>query len=176
MWLVNDSFTQPCGYGSSSSVTSSHRPRCLSVVVMYPCSYWHLVTLAPRWFWYGLATVFQDHLASARLALGSSMALGIWGVCKSIDGGIYILNIDSCRVIITIYRVSSFVWKVEWSPQYRPPMIIGICSLLVAISLAFGKDDHLFQVWQYALRFKKKKSFALCWSEKIDEWIMRTRF
>ena len=65
-------------------------------------------------------------------------------------------TLTHARVIITIYRVSSFVWKVEWSPQYRPPMIIGICSLLVAISLAFGKDDHLFQVWQYALRFKKK--------------------
>jgi len=33
--------------------------------------------------------------------------------------------------------VSSFVWEVEWSPQYRPSMIIGICSLLVAIALAF---------------------------------------
>jgi len=33
--------------------------------------------------------------------------------------------------------VSSFTWEVEWSPQYRPSMIIGICSLLVAISLAF---------------------------------------
>jgi len=32
--------------------------------------------------------------------------------------------------------VSSFVWKVEWSPQYRPSMIIGICSLLVSMSLA----------------------------------------
>ena len=42
------------------------------------------------------------------------------------------------------YRVSSFLWKAEWSPQYRPSMIIGICTLLVAISLAFGKSDHLF--------------------------------
>jgi len=33
--------------------------------------------------------------------------------------------------------VSAFVWKVQWSPQYRPSMIIGICSLLVAIALAF---------------------------------------
>jgi len=33
--------------------------------------------------------------------------------------------------------VSSFTWEVEWSPQYRPSMIIGICSLLISISLAF---------------------------------------
>ncbi|KAF8967940.1 MFS transporter [Flammula alnicola] len=32
--------------------------------------------------------------------------------------------------------VSSFVWKVEWSPKYTPSMVIGICSLLVSISLA----------------------------------------
>ena len=43
---------------------------------------------------------------------------------------------------MAIYRVSSFVWKVEWGPQYRPSMIIGICSLLVSISLAFGKHHH----------------------------------
>ncbi|KAF9567672.1 MFS general substrate transporter [Agrocybe pediades] len=31
---------------------------------------------------------------------------------------------------------SAFVWKVEWSPQYRPSMIIGVCCLALAISLA----------------------------------------
>ena len=33
--------------------------------------------------------------------------------------------------------------------------MIGICSLLVSISLAFGEDDHL--VSQHALKLKKKK-------------------
>ncbi|PPQ88464.1 hypothetical protein CVT25_011590 [Psilocybe cyanescens] len=33
--------------------------------------------------------------------------------------------------------VSSFVWKVEWSPQYRPSMMIGISSMFVAICLAY---------------------------------------
>ena len=89
----------------------------------------------------GLVTVFQDHLASEQLALASSMALRVLGLCMSNDG-LKILNI-----VMPLYRVSSFVWVAEWSPQYRPPMIIGICCLLVSIFLAFGKDGHLLS-WQ----------------------------
>ncbi|KAF9451481.1 MFS general substrate transporter [Macrolepiota fuliginosa MF-IS2] len=33
--------------------------------------------------------------------------------------------------------VSSFLWKTEWGPRYAPSMIIGICSLVVAIFLSF---------------------------------------
>ena len=57
------------------------------------------------------------------------------------------LKIDS-----QIYIVGAFVWKVEWSSQYRQ---IGIGSVLVLISLAFGKGAHLFLSWQHALRLEK---------------------
>ncbi|KDR75724.1 hypothetical protein GALMADRAFT_97528 [Galerina marginata CBS 339.88] len=33
--------------------------------------------------------------------------------------------------------VSSFVWKADWGPQYRPSMIIGICCLLTSTCLAY---------------------------------------
>ncbi|EPQ55025.1 MFS general substrate transporter [Gloeophyllum trabeum ATCC 11539] len=33
--------------------------------------------------------------------------------------------------------IGSFVWKAEWSPEYHQSMIIGICSLALACSLAF---------------------------------------
>ncbi|KXN85303.1 hypothetical protein AN958_11403 [Leucoagaricus sp. SymC.cos] len=33
--------------------------------------------------------------------------------------------------------VSSFLWRSEWSPKYEPSMIIGICSLVLAIALSF---------------------------------------
>ncbi|KAF8806520.1 MFS general substrate transporter [Phlegmacium glaucopus] len=41
--------------------------------------------------------------------------------------------------------VTSFVWKVEWSPQFRPSMIIGICGLLVAMIFAFAVRTMLIR-------------------------------
>ena len=45
---------------------------------------------------------------------------------------------------MTHYRASSFVWKVEWSPLYRPSMIIGIvCGLLARENRRMDDEDQL---------------------------------
>ncbi|KJA23079.1 hypothetical protein HYPSUDRAFT_138255 [Hypholoma sublateritium FD-334 SS-4] len=60
--------------------------------------------------------------------------------------------------------VSSFVWKTEWSPRYTPSMVIGICALTVAITLAFvmrtvlvHENKRMDQDEQGALRKAKQE-------------------
>lgn len=47
--------------------------------------------------------------------------------------------------------------------------------MLIAISLAFGKGQSFILELAKRTETFKKKLCGLCWSEKIGEWIMRTR-
>ena len=40
-------------------------------------------------------------------------------------------------------RAASYVWKLEWGPDYHPSMFIGIAMLVLATVLAFGMLVHL---------------------------------
>ncbi len=41
--------------------------------------------------------------------------------------------------LVACLRISSFVWKVEWSPKYHQSMFIGIAALVLGTSLATGE-------------------------------------
>ena len=74
------------------------------------------------------------HLLSGLPLSASSMALEIWGTCA-------FPHIMSRHEILKGYvqsRISSYVWKASWGPDYHQSMVIGIAGLALATALAIG--------------------------------------
>ena len=101
-----------------------------------------------------------------------SAAIAVVNACGNI-GTMSVLSVTSehpeCLMhtdALSCSRISSFVWKVEWSPQYHQSMFVGIAALAIGTSLATGDlvapSSKSLATMQLSNQ-RVSQLFAICW-------------